>query len=87
MGKAESQRNLDRWTDQKWRTSDGKPAKRKGGTTRYLPDAAWKKLTPAQKAATNRKKKRVLKRGNSLLKTLLLLKRLLSKREERSNAC
>ena len=25
MGKAESQRNLDRWTDQKWRTSDGKP--------------------------------------------------------------
>ena len=58
MGKAESQRNLDRWTDQKWRTSDGKPAKRKGGTTRYLPDAAWKQLTPAQKAATNRKKKK-----------------------------
>ena len=63
MGKAESQRNLDRWTGEKWRTSDGKPAKRKGGTTRYLPDAAWKKLTPAQKAATNPKKKKGSKAG------------------------
>tara|TARA_R100001198_G_C5108795_1_gene137367 strand:+ start:110 stop:364 length:255 start_codon:yes stop_codon:yes gene_type:complete len=68
MGKAESQRNLDRWTDQKWRTSDGKPAKRKGGTTRYLPDAAWKQLTPSQKAATNRKKKKGSKAGKQHVK-------------------
>lgn len=56
MAKAKSQKSLDKWTKEKWRTSDGKKAQRAGGTTRYLPDAAWKKLTPAQKAATNRKK-------------------------------
>ena len=55
--KTKAQKSLSKWTAEKWRTSDGKPAKRKGGTTRYLPDAAWKKLTPAQKAATNRAKK------------------------------
>lgn len=54
--KTKAQENLSKWTREKWRTSDGKPAKRKGGTTRYLPDAAWKKLSPAEKAATNRKK-------------------------------
>jgi hypothetical protein len=54
--KTKAQQSLSKWTKEKWRTSDGKPAKRRGGTTRYLPDAAWKKLTPAQKAATNRKK-------------------------------
>jgi hypothetical protein len=55
--KTKAQQSLSKWTKEKWRTSDGKPAKRKGGTTRYLPDAAWKELTPAQKAATNRAKK------------------------------
>ena len=47
------QQSLRDWTAQKWRTSDGKPSK---GKKRYLPDAAWKKLTPAEKAATNRAK-------------------------------
>lgn len=50
------QRSLKSWTRQKWRTSDGKPAIRKGGTRRYLPAKAWSRLTPAQRAATNRKK-------------------------------
>ena len=68
MAKAKSQKNLDKWTAEKWRTSDGKPAKRKGGTTRYLPDAAWKKLTPAQKATTNRKKKKGSKAGKQHVK-------------------
>lgn len=47
------QQSLKNWTAQKWRTSDGKPSK---GKKRYLPDAAWKSLTPAEKAATNRSK-------------------------------
>ena len=47
------QQSLKNWTAQKWRTSDGKPSK---GKKRYLPDAAWKSLTPAEKAATNRAK-------------------------------
>jgi hypothetical protein len=54
--KKKPQKNLEQWTKQNWRTSDGKKAQRDGGTTRYLPDEAWKKLTPAQRAATNRKK-------------------------------
>lgn len=47
------QKSLKDWTDQKWRTSDGSPSK---GKKRYLPDAAWKALTPAEKAATNKAK-------------------------------
>jgi hypothetical protein len=55
-GVRKTQRSLKSWTRQKWRTSDGKPAIRKGGTRRYLPSAAWGRLTPAQRTATNRKK-------------------------------
>lgn len=54
--KTPAQSSLTKWTGEKWRTSDRKPAERAGGTTRYLPDAAWNKLTPAQKTATNKKK-------------------------------
>lgn len=50
MALAKSQKSLKAWTKQKWRTSDGKPSK---GKKRYLPDAAWKALTPAEKKATN----------------------------------
>ena len=67
MAKAKSQKSLDKWTKEKWRTSDGKKAERAGGTTRYLPDAAWKKLTPAQKAATNRKKQAGSKAGKQFV--------------------
>ena len=55
MPKAKPQQDLDKWTKEKWRTSDGTPSK---GKKRYLPDAAWKDLTPAEKAATNRAKKK-----------------------------
>lgn len=47
------QQSLKAWTAQKWRTSDGTPSK---GKKRYLPDAAWKSLSPAEKAATNKAK-------------------------------
>ena len=47
------QKSLKDWTAQKWRTSDGSPSE---GKKRYLPDAAWKALSPAEKAATNRAK-------------------------------
>lgn len=47
------QQSLREWTAQKWRTSDGKPSK---GKKRYLPDAAWKALSPAEKVATNKAK-------------------------------
>jgi hypothetical protein len=53
---SKKQRSLKKWTKERWRTSDGGPAERPGGTRRYLPDAAWEKLTPGQRKATNRKK-------------------------------
>lgn len=65
--KTKAQSNLTKWTGEKWRTSDGKPAQRKGGTTRYLPDAAWNKLTAAEKAATNRKKIAGSKQGKQFV--------------------
>ena len=53
MALAKSQQSLKKWSEQKWKTSDGKPSK---GKTRYLPSAAWAALSPAEKAATNRAK-------------------------------
>ena len=50
------QRSLKKWTRQRWRTSDGKPAGRGGKMRRYLPDRVWKRLSPSQRSATNRKK-------------------------------
>jgi hypothetical protein len=52
-GPKSSDNSLAKWTDQKWRTSDGTPSK---GTKRYLPDKAWGSLSAGEKAATNRAK-------------------------------
>lgn len=60
-----SQQSLKKWTEQKWRTSDGSPSK---GKKRYLPDAAWSALTPAEKAATNRAKAKGNKAGKQFVK-------------------
>lgn len=65
--KTEAQRSLSSWTAEKWRTSDRKPAIREGGTTRYLPDKAWAKLTPAERAATNRKKREGSRKGKQFV--------------------
>ena len=65
MAKRNPQKSLDRWTKQKWRTSDKKPSK---GKKRYLPDAAWKALTPAEKSATNKAKAKGNKRGQQFVK-------------------
>jgi len=54
--KKKTQRSLSKWTREKWTTSDGKPANRAGGMRRYLPAKAWSRLTPSQRAATNKKK-------------------------------
>ena len=53
MAKAKSQKSLTNWTKQKWRTSDGTKS---NGKKRYLPDAAWKSLTPAEKKALPKRK-------------------------------
>ena len=65
--KTKTQSNLSKWTDEKWKTSDGKPAIRKSGTTRYLPEKAWKDLSPSQKTATNKKKITASKQGKQFV--------------------
>jgi hypothetical protein len=65
MALAKSQKSLKDWTKQKWTTSDGKPSK---GKKRYLPEAAWASLTPAEKAATNRAKAKGNAKGKQFVK-------------------
>ncbi len=60
-----SQKSLKDWSAQNWRTSDNTASK---GKKRYLPDAAWSALTPAEKAATNRAKAQGNKKGEQFVK-------------------
>ena len=53
VGKKSSDNSLSKWTDQKWKTSDGSPSE---GKKRYLPEKAWSSLSTSEKAATNRAK-------------------------------
>ena len=53
VGKKSSDNSLSKWTDQKWKTSDGSPSE---GKKRYLPEKAWSSLSTGEKAATNRTK-------------------------------
>ena len=64
-GKKKKSNSLSKWSKQKWRTSDGKPSK---GKKRYLPEAAWKSLSAAEKRATNRAKAKGNKKGKQFVK-------------------
>lgn len=56
-----SQRSLRSWTEQDWGTKSGKKSSETG--ERYLPKAARDALTPAEYAATSRKKRKDTKKG------------------------
>ncbi len=60
------QKSLKSWTDQKWRTKSGKPSSKTG--ERYLPEDAIKALTPAEYAATSRKKREDTRKGKQFSK-------------------
>ena len=54
---SQSQQHLKQWGDQDWHTASGDAdARDADGTSRYLPDVAWKLLTPAERKATERRK-------------------------------
>lgn len=56
--RTESQRHLQEWTDQDWRTAGGSTdARGADGTSRYLPDAAWELLSEDERRATEERKK------------------------------
>jgi hypothetical protein len=65
MALAKSQKSLKDWTAQKWKTSDGTPSK---GKKRYLPEAAWASLTPAEKTATNKAKAKGNAKGKQFVR-------------------
>jgi len=58
------QKSLKKWTKQKWgyiTKSDSKKPRRKRG--RYLPESVRKSLSPSQKSATNRAKRKASASG------------------------
>ena len=59
-GKKSEQNSLRRWTKQKWRTESGRKS---DGKLRYLPDKAWKALSPSQKRRTNAAKRKGYSQG------------------------
>ena len=59
-GPKSSRNSLVKWTRQKWRTSSGRKS---NGVRRYLPDAAWKHLSPSEIRRTNAAKRRGFEKG------------------------
>lgn len=64
-GAKSSSNSLSKWGKQKWKTSSGKPSE---GKRRYLPEAAWKALSPSQRASTNRAKAEGNSKGKQFVK-------------------
>jgi hypothetical protein len=62
-----AQKSLKQWGEERWRTADGKQAIQGKSTHRYLPDAAWKKLSPSERKATDRKKVAGSRRGKQFV--------------------
>ena len=63
--KDESQKNLEKWTDEEWQTQKGGTRARRddGETKRYLPKKAWENLSEEEKRETEQKKREGSKRG------------------------
>ena len=61
MALAKSQKSLRNWEKQDWGTNSGKKSSETG--ERYIPKAARDALTPAEYAATTRKKREDTRKG------------------------
>ncbi|MBT61299.1 MAG: hypothetical protein CMA63_07100 [Euryarchaeota archaeon] len=70
MAKSKSQKSLDSWTKQKWRTKSGKPSTQgpKATGERYLPSSAIVNMSSKEYAATTRKKRADTKKGKQFSK-------------------
>jgi hypothetical protein len=63
-GKSGKQKDLERWTEENWQTSDGSPDARHGDETeRYLPKDAWDRMSEQDKRKTQRAKRRGSRQG------------------------
>ena len=63
--KDESQKNLERWTEEEWQTQEGGARARgdDGETRRYLPKKAWENMSEQEKRETESKKREGSRRG------------------------
>ena len=70
MALKESQKSLNEWTEQKWRTKSGKPSTQGSEATgeRYLPEKAIKAMSSEDYAASSRKKREDTKQGKQFSK-------------------
>ena len=65
IGKRSSDNSLHRWGQERWRTSSGKKST---GKRRYLPDAAWRKLSQREVRRTNAAKLRGYRQGRQYVR-------------------
>ena len=65
MALAKSQKTLNKWTKEKWRTKSGKPSAKTG--ERYLPTKAINALSSSEYAATTRAKRQGTKAGQQFV--------------------
>jgi hypothetical protein len=62
--KDESQKNLEKWTEEEWQTKEGDAdARQDGETKRYLPEKAWENMSEEEKEETEQKKREGSKQG------------------------
>ena len=69
MALAKSQKSLNKWTKQDWRTKSGKPSTQgpKATGERYLPAKAIKSLTDSEYAATTSAKRKGKAKGKQFV--------------------
>jgi hypothetical protein len=70
MAKKETQKSLDRWTKQKWRTKSGKPSTQgpKATGEAYAPAAAIRSMSAKKYASATAKKRAAKKMGEQYAK-------------------
>ena len=62
--KDESQKNLEKWTEEDWQTQEGDAQARSGDeTARYLPKEAWENMSDEEKRETEAKKREGSRQG------------------------
>lgn len=63
--KGQSQKNLEKWTEEEWQTKEGGADARKndGETKRYLPKKTWENMSEKEKEETENKKREGSKEG------------------------
>ena len=69
--KGESQKNLEKWTEEEWQTREGDAnARQDNETKRYLPKKAWENMSEEEKEETERKKREGSKKGQQYVSNL-----------------